>query len=172
MHPGAYDWLAEHIGDTAKLRILEIGSRDVNGSPRPLCEGAAEYIGIDVREGRGVDQVVAAADYDGKGAFDLVISSEALEHTPDPQEIIACARRALKTGGRLLITAAAPDRAPHSCDGYPTVPDDEHYANIEPDELQAWLADWSDVTIEHHAERGDVYAQATRVSRRAKKTDE
>lgn len=173
MHPGAYDWLAGHIGDTAKLHILEIGSRDVNGSPRTLCDGATEYIGIDQRPGRGVDEVVDAAKYDGKGAFDLVISSEALEHAPNPQEIIACAHRALKTGGRLLITAAAPERAPHSCDGSPVVPDDEHYANIEPTDLQVWLADWSDVTVEHVRERGDVYASAVRASRRAKvKTDE
>lgn len=33
------------------LRVLEIGSYDVNGSVREIFGGCSEYVGVDLREG-------------------------------------------------------------------------------------------------------------------------
>ncbi|MBN9127676.1 MAG: hypothetical protein J0I90_08870, partial [Nitrosospira sp.] len=46
-----------HIGENAK--ILEVGSRNVNGTTREVLSGhAREYIGIDISEGEGVDKIL------------------------------------------------------------------------------------------------------------------
>ena len=63
--------------------VLEVGSYDVNGSPRRLVGGAARHwLGIDRLPGPGVDLVGDAADvmqaYDLSA--DVVVSTEALEH--------------------------------------------------------------------------------------------
>ena len=116
MHREAYDYVRRAVRDA--WRVLEIGSLNVNGSVRPLFGGAA-YTGIDRLPGRDVDVVAEARDYDGEGQYDVVVSSEALEHTDWPEEIIACAERALKPGGLLILTAAGPKRAPHGWDGLP-----------------------------------------------------
>jgi SAM-dependent methyltransferase len=142
---------------------LDIGSKDINATEQGLSLRAlfaeADYYGIDTQDGPGVDAVIDARDYDGMARFDLVVSTEALEHCPDPESIIACAWRALAPGGELLITAAAPERQPHNCDGtgYSGI---EHYANIDPDQLRAWLADWEDVDVVHQPNLGDVYGRA------------
>ena len=161
MHPSAFAYIKAHA--PAAARVLDIGSLDVNGTAQGLSLRAlfsdAGYHGIDEHDGPGVDAVVSAADYDGAGRFDLVVSTEAMEHAPHPEDIIACAWRSLSPGGMLLLTAAAPERQPHNCDGtgYSGI---EHYANIHPDQLRAWLADWEDVEVVHQPSLGDVYASA------------
>lgn len=162
MHPSAFAYIKAHTPADA-ARVLDIGSLDVNSSEQGLSLRAlfpdADYHGIDTQKGPGVDEVCAAADYDGKGRFDLVISTEALEHAERPQDIIECAWRALAPGGMFLLTAAAPERAAHNCNG--TGWDGkEWYANIEPEQLKAWLADWDDVEVVHAPSVGDVYARA------------
>lgn len=164
MHPHAFEYIKAHAPTDAK-RILDIGALDVNSTEQGLSLRAlfpdADYFGIDTQKGPGVDEVISAADYDGKARFDLVISTEALEHCADPESIIACAWRALAPGGVLLLTAASPERQPHNCDGtgYSGV---EHYANIHPDQLKAWLGDWKGVQVVHQPSLGDVYAKAVK----------
>ena len=161
MHPEAYTYVRNqlHGKPLTGATVLEIGSYNVNGSVRPLCAGAASYQGIDVRAGRGVDEVADAADFDGHGEYDLVISTETMEHMEHPEALIACALRALKPGGLLLITAAAPERAPHGVDGG-APSKGEAYTAISPDALSEWLSGWEGVQVWHYPERGDVYARA------------
>jgi SAM-dependent methyltransferase len=151
MHPSAYNYIVKQLilAGIAGKRIVEIGSLDVNSteqglSLRALCEDASAYIGIDEQIGLGVDVVTSAVDYDGEAGFDIVLSTEALEHAPDPTDIITCAWRALRSGGLLLLTAAGPERQPHNCDGTAWA-GVEHYANINPDQLTAWLDGWEGV---------------------------
>jgi len=172
MHPAAYNYATKALASvgTAKKRILEIGAIDVNAteqglSLRDFCASAKEYWGIDTQDGPGVDDAVSAADYDGKEAFDICLSTECMEHTERPLDVIECAYRALKPGGVLIITAASTNRQPHNCDGTAWA-GVEYYANIEPGQLERWLeaGGWVDVSIEHNAVAGDVYAQATKPS--------
>lgn len=158
--------------DLTRAKVLEVGSYDVNGSVRPLLEdlGATTYIGLDLREGPGVDEVGDAATWSGgkrpesTPPFDLVVSTEALEHARKPEAIIANLATLLRPGGWLILTAAGPGRAPHSCDGEPVVPRGEHYANIDPDALGRWLeaGGWVEVLVHANPLAGDVYARARR----------
>jgi SAM-dependent methyltransferase len=145
-------------------RVLEIGSLDVNATEqglyiRDLCEGCAAYHGIDEHEGHGVDEAVGAADYNGKGKYDIVITTEALEHAARPEDIIECAQRALRPGGLLIVTAAGEGRQAHDCDGgvYRGV---EPYKNVTRSMLEAWLEEWDVVQVAENTEAHDIYATA------------
>lgn len=161
MHPPVYLYVGASLLRTLCIgkRVLEIGSCDVNGSVRPLFAGAEEYVGIDVCEGNGVDVVCDAKDYDGQGRFDFCVCTEVLEHAPEPQAIVDCARRALKENGMLILTCAATGRPPHSVNGVTTPMHGEHYENITPEALAGYLREW-DHTIEHDTEAHDLRAVA------------
>lgn len=163
MHPPAFAFVRAALIGLMPTRVLEIGSLDVNSTAQGLdvrrLVPVADYTGIDERAGPGVDVVVGARDYDGAGMFDLVISTEAAEHTPRPEDIVQCAWRALRPGGVFVLTAAGPGRAPHGCDGG-ALPAHEWYANITPDALATWLQSWQDVQIVVGG--GDIYATATK----------
>jgi SAM-dependent methyltransferase len=90
-------------------RVIEVGSYDTNGSLRPLVESyhPSEYIGLDIAEGPGVDVIGKAEDMldrFGKESFDIVISTELLEHIRDWREGIHNIKNICKPGGIILIT--------------------------------------------------------------------
>lgn len=169
MHTEAYAFVQGAAADLPRKgkRVLEIGSYNINGSIRPLFAGAKAYIGIDQAAGPDVDVVSAAADYDGDHAFDAVVSCEAMEHSPDPADIVTCAWRALKPGGTFILTAAGENRAAHNCDGSPHR-GIEPYQNITRAALKTYLADWQDVSI--HVAGGSVDIYATAIKPQSKET--
>jgi SAM-dependent methyltransferase len=144
---GPFDW------------VLEIGSYNVNGTIRTSV-ASNRYVGIDRLQGPGVDLVTEARDFDCESIFDLVLSMEAMEHTPEPMDIIDCAQRVLLPSGLFILTAAAPPRKPHGVDGRALKPG-EFYANVEPAKLPMLLSrGWTDVKIQWDAVSGDIYATA------------
>jgi len=86
-------------------RILEVGSKYVNGSVRPLIERfmqPKEYIGIDIEPGKYVDVVLPAeklVKHFGSESFDVVISTETLEHVKDWRKVITNMKDVLKPRG-------------------------------------------------------------------------
>jgi SAM-dependent methyltransferase len=93
----------------AGRRVVEVGSLDVNGSVRPHVErlGPASYVGVDVRPGPGVDEVLDGEDLPGSCA-DLLICMEVLEHAPRWKQLLAGIWRALVPGGLLILTTRGP----------------------------------------------------------------
>jgi SAM-dependent methyltransferase len=159
MHPEAYRFIAENIGQPAS--VLELGSLDINGSPRMLAP-TADYWGIDVQAGRGVNEIADAAEWRSDRRFDLVICAEVLEHTPLRAEILATAQDHLNPGGRLIITCATHGRAPHSAvDGHDVRPH-EYYGNVNLADflLEVALAGFEPIRFETHHDRGDLYLLA------------
>lgn len=90
-------------------RVIEVGSYDVNGSLRPIVEswGPAEYIGVDIEKGPGVDVVCNAENIIekfGKESFDVVISTELLEHVKNWRAVVSGIKKLCKPNGIILIT--------------------------------------------------------------------
>jgi SAM-dependent methyltransferase len=162
IHPEALAFVARTVQRfLPPATVVDIGGRDVNGSPRMLFPGSA-YLVVDLEDGPGVDVVADARQWRPESPVDLVLVVEVLEHAPDPEALLRASWAALVPGGRLIVTCATDPRAPHSGhDGGPLRPG-EYYANIPPEELKGWLADWDDVEIEVHPDRGDLYAVAVR----------
>jgi len=151
MHQQAFDFVARHAPHRPGLRVLDIGGRDMNGSPRSLFDGAAEYVGLDIAPGLGVDVVADAATWDPTATFDLVVCAEVLEHAPQWRQILRTAWRALAPGGQVVLTAAGPDRPPHS--GRSPAPEPEPgewYENVQPELLRRALvmAGFTEVVVD------------------------
>ncbi len=103
---GAANLMKENVQGKS---IIEVGALDVNGSLRPILEsvGPKEYIGVDMQQGPGVDVVCNAEDLlhrFGAKRFDIVVSTELLEHVKDWRKIISNMKNICKPGGIMLIT--------------------------------------------------------------------
>lgn len=145
MHPAAYDYVARYATDDT-IDVVEIGSRDVNFTVRPLFPNA-RYHGIDAQPGPQVDEVADGATWQPPAPVDLVVCAEVFEHTPDWRNIVANIPAMLRPGGRAVFTMAGPGRPAHGVNiDDPLSPG--HYANIEPAELEAAMAAAGFVGIE------------------------
>lgn len=162
MHSQAFaaieDMVSEH--NCSGARVVEYGSRDVNGSVRELFTG--DYLGLDREPGPGVDVVADGADWDGDHSFDVAVSTEALEHTRRWRQVVDSMARAVRPGGWLFITCATEPRAPHSAvDGGQLQPG-EDYNNVDPidmeDELGRHCSDFHVETHTYPGHGGDLYA--------------
>lgn len=169
MHPEAFAFVRDAVAQLGDLRgkaVLEIGSFNINGTVRELFP-RTDYTGIDVREGPGVDEVADGATYQG-GPFDIVVSTEVLEHTPMADAIVLHAAELLAPGGYLVLTVAGPGREPHGVDGGAV--GDEFYQTIDPDALKTWLetAGLVDIDVRRNQQAHDVYAAARKPEADAK----
>jgi glycosyltransferase involved in cell wall biosynthesis len=116
MHGSVLGFFAYGALQTREVRgkdVLEVGSLDVNGTVRPMVEarGPASYLGVDIVGGPGVDRVADAAGLVatfGPDAFDVVISTEMLEHAGDWQGAVLAMAMVLRPGGVLVWTTRSP----------------------------------------------------------------
>lgn len=105
------DFAKEYIKSNEVIgkRVIEVGSYDVNGSIRPIVEAynPLRYLGVDIADGPGVDEICLAEHLVGrygKDSFDVVISSEMIEHVREWRQIISNLKQILTPGGILVIT--------------------------------------------------------------------
>lgn len=95
--------------DVRGKRVLEVGSVNVNGNLRAgvSAHGPKEYIGVDIEPGQGVDMVCKAEDIVekfGRDSFDLVITTEMLEHVRDWRKVVSNLKAVCRPGGLILLT--------------------------------------------------------------------
>jgi hypothetical protein len=93
---------------------LEVGSHNINGSPRPYF-WFCNYTGVDITRGKGVDiiGVLSHVKYMLKNEYQTVISTEMLEHDSGWKESLQIMYDLLEDKGLLIITCAAPHREEH-----------------------------------------------------------
>jgi hypothetical protein len=122
-----------HLGSPS--RMLEVGSLDVNGTVRSvLGHAVSSYYGVDIRPGPGVDEVLDVAglrERFGEQAFDLVATTEMLEHCFDWQGALFQILSVLRPGGLLLLTTRSP--------GFPLHDHPADYWRFEKEELARLL---------------------------------
>ncbi len=95
--------------DVRGKTVLEVGAKNVNGSLRSFVEGLApsQYIGVDMETGPGVDEVCQAEELPtrfGDSVFDLLISTELVEHVRDWRRVFTNFKSLLRPNGVLLLT--------------------------------------------------------------------
>lgn len=107
------DLVSRYLDQSVPLRILDLGSYDVNGSYRHLFANPTwRYIGMDVAEGPNVDVTLRSPyDWPFPNAYaDLIISGQALEHIEFFWMSWLEMVRVLRTKG--LIFLITPSRGP------------------------------------------------------------
>ena len=92
-----------------KVRILDVGSYDVNGSYKHLfLDGKYEYFGLDMEKGPNVD-ITLNHPYNWNeietDAFDIVISGQAFEHAEFFWVTMSEMTRVLRKDGLLCVIA-------------------------------------------------------------------
>jgi SAM-dependent methyltransferase len=165
MHAEAMEWIARYATE-AEVTVLDLGGRDINGSPRALWPNAIRYTVLDILPGGGVDIVADAATFDPDGEqWDVVCAAEIFEHTASWPAICRTAYRACRSGGRFIVTTAGPGRPPHSgIDGQFRLHPGEHYANVPAFELERVLKEtgFHDVIVDSQPLPADTRAVATK----------
>jgi|SRR6185369_6655518 len=124
--------------DVAGKSVLEVGSYDVNGSARSILQplGPSQYVGVDIAPGPGVDVVCNAENLIakfGRTSFDVVVSTEMLEHVYDWRLVVSTLKNILKPGGLLVITTR---RIGFDFHGYP-----HDYWRYERDDFERIFSD-------------------------------
>lgn len=117
MHKSSYQHMqrlvSTHLAPGSALKVVDIGSFDVNGSYRTLfTEPGWQYTGVDLEAGPGVD-VVLDSPYRlpfAAGSVDVVVSGQAFEHIEHFWMTWLEMQRVLRPGG--LVFLIAPSRGP------------------------------------------------------------
>jgi SAM-dependent methyltransferase len=109
MHDTAMEYgglfFAKYLNNNEKLKIVDIGSQDVNGSLREFATSNHEYIGVDFVEGKGVDVIISdpyALPF-GDGSVDAVVCSSCFEHSEFFWLLFVEILRILKPAGVLYL---------------------------------------------------------------------
>jgi SAM-dependent methyltransferase len=121
---GCLDFTRDNLreSDVRGKTVLEVGSRDHNGTVRSIIEASRprKYVGVDMLAGPGVDVVCDAGDLVsrfGGEAFDLVVATELLEHARDWRAVVTNLKNVLRPGALLLLTTRSQGFPFHPCPG-------------------------------------------------------
>lgn len=158
MHNEAFAFVKQFATNDA-ISVIEIGSRNINGSVRMLFPNAT-WTGLDLYEGPAVDWVGNALDYHPHDAVDVCICCEVLEHSDEWYELITNAACWLKPLGRLIVTCAGPGRAAHSHHDGCQLRDGEYYGNLLAVDLRGAIVDAGLIPIICHQLGADTQAVA------------
>ena len=129
MHKEAWEFVLEMIGKhkliRRDLKVLEFGARNHSkwgNFKRVFPEITSEFVGLDNIDGEGVDVVGLMHEYQDKpdGYFDVVVSTETLEHDCYWEKSVKRMIELTKQGGALILTAAGANRGQHHLSHSPT----------------------------------------------------
>jgi SAM-dependent methyltransferase len=143
-----------------KKDILEVGSRNVNGSLRDFITQFSpnSYFGIDMEQGQGVDYVLSIHNLTrkfGQEKVDLLICTEVMEHVQDWQEAILEMKLFVKIGGSILLTTRSKGFKRHE---YPA-----DYWRYSLDDMKRIFADFEIEMIAEDGQAPGVFIFAKRL---------
>lgn len=102
-----------YLKNLKKLKIVDIGSQDVNGSLRTVAQPEHQYLGVDFSSGKGVDIVINDAyklPFETE-SINAVVCSSCLEHSEFFWLLFNEMLRILKPSGLLYINV--PSNGPY-----------------------------------------------------------
>ncbi len=148
--------------DVRGKSVIEVGALDVNGSLRDDVEALkpTQYLGVDIEMGPRVDQVCNAyelLDRFGPESFDLLITTELMEHVRDWRKVVSNFKRLLRPLGSILITTRSKGFAYH---GYPF-----DYWRYETSDMQALFSDFQIEALEKDPLSPGVFLKARKPER-------
>lgn len=141
--------------------MIEVGSCNVNGSFRDHIRyfNPATYLGVDTAPGPGVDQICVAerlVETFGPASFDLLISTEMLEHVKDWRPVVTNFKELVKPNGMLVLTTRSYGFPYHAFPG--------DYWRYETYDMQRIFADFHIVALMPDPSEPGVFLKAIRPS--------
>ncbi len=144
--------------DFNSKRIVEVGSKYVNGSIQPIIKKyyhPKEYFGVDISPGKMVDLVLSVEElpnYFGADSFDTVISTEMIEHIKDWRLAINAMKTILKPNGTIFLTTRSKGFGYH---GY-------HYDfwRYEVEDLEKIFSDFKIISLKKDKNAPGVFLKA------------
>ena len=133
------------LEDVRGRSVLEVGSRDSYAEVRNIVMPLqpAQYTGVDLLPGPGVDVVCPAErllDHFAPESFDVVVSTEVLEHVRDWRRVAHNLKNLLREDGILVCTTRSRGFEFH---GYPL-----DFWRFEPEDISEIFGDLEVETIE------------------------
>lgn len=114
MHPTAYanaksffDCYEKGLPALGEVRVIEIGSQDVNGSLRDVCPPRFHYTGVDFAAAKNVDVILTdpyKLPFEDE-TLDIIITSSCLEHSEMFWLVFLEMLRVLKPHGLIYVNA-------------------------------------------------------------------
>lgn len=137
--------------------VLEVGAHAAQGSVRDSVEAGmpAKYVGVDIRPGCGVDELVAVEgllDRFGPDAFDIVVATELVEHIRDWRTAFEQMTSVLRVGGLIVLTTRSP--------GYPFHGSPHDYWRFDPADMARIFEGWTIVAMARDPRAPGVFAAA------------
>lgn len=147
-------------------KVLDVGSLEIDGGARQFFTDC-DYLGIDLGEGPGVDKVAHLNQHviDTRRSleqYDVVISTEALEHDRYWLSSLQAMNILLKPRGLLLITCAGPSRWEHGTeehDAYASPFTADYYRNLSTEDFASVLSAnlFSKSYLGYRGDKEDLY---------------
>lgn len=137
--------------------VLDVGSYDHNGNFNSLLKHyhPKKYVGVDMFPGPGVDIVCKGEEIlekFGENSFDIVVSSELMEHARNWKTIISNIKHVCKPGGLVVITTRSFGFGLH---GYPY-----DYWRYETEDMKEIFSDFEILTLEKDTQAPGVFIKA------------
>lgn len=146
------DFWNEKKFDGKGLRVLDVGSRNINGSVKDAITNYAEFVGVDFVDGKDVDIVMDGHDLSKKWEkpyFDLVTCCETFEHDRAFWLTLKEMKKVLKPGGYLLITAPGMNFPQHD---FPS----DYYRFLPGAFTEVFFKGFEDVKVEEYKDPNGV----------------
>ena len=148
--------------EVAGKSVIESGGRDVNGSARAIFQrlGCSRYVSTDLQMGTGVDEICDAVNLVekyGPKSFDILVSTEVLEHVRDWRAVISNYKRILKPGGVMFLTTRSEGFIYHE---YP-----EDHWRYSPEDMLTIFSDFEALVVQSDPSEPGVFVKARRPKR-------
>jgi SAM-dependent methyltransferase len=160
-NPACLQFAISHLGrsDIQGKSVIEVGSCNVNGSFRDHIRyfHPASYLGVDSASGPGVDQICTAEqliETFGTASFDLLVSTEMLEHVKDWRLVVTSFKELLRPGGTIVITTRSYGFPYHEYPG--------DYWRFETYDMQRIFADFHIMALMTDPSEPGVFLKAVR----------
>lgn len=142
--------------DVRGKRVVELGVGPVGAKPLLMSWKPAAYVGVDVQRTPWSDVVLSPEEIVpalGAGGFDVVLSTEMLEHARDWRLVVTNLKSLCKPGGRIVVTTRSRGYQFHA-------PPD--YWRYEVSDARQIFADSSDLMVETDPMMPGVFIAARR----------